>query len=682
MPRIFRPALLAVLVLTLASPLVSGPALAQENQDTAPVRVQGTPELEAFVGALRDAYTEANTDAQVEIDSSAGLRGAFDALCAGSTDIVMSTEPISDAQIQACADAGQGFVETVLAHEAVVLIASPAAQLTCLEQAQVLALWQSGTDLTLTWDALGSTTLTDTVHPLSPDANAPASLLFRSLLPAGELREDAEVVADPAQRLEQVQANGSTATTFMTLAEFNALNPDSSVTPLSVQNEGGECIAPNDATVAAGSYPLTRADFLYVNAESAQRADVQNFIQFALGADTGAPALAAAQGYTPATAAAYEEGINSVLNGRTGRTFTRPPSPVTVSSDATGEVRVAGSPLLGDITRNVRRDFLNAYPNATVTTATFGVDAGWQSFCSGEADVLQATRPATDEELALCQQNGIEPFEVDFGVQALVLAVPGGADWVECVTPDEIATMLRAGTDETPAVTTWAEVNPDWPDEPILFVLPPYRTGETDLLVARFVGDLTLNVRTPDVENADALYRLQGVANTSNGFTYAWWTDAQRSEADVRLLALDAGNGCIAPTAETLSDGTYPLSFPLRFIFSQASFAQPLVRAFLWQFYADNTLDALGQLPFLGLDVEAMRTTQRDEVYNMLAAVDTPAPAAGETTGEATPAATEAGTDATTPAATQEPATGEATPAATEEAAPEATPALTETPAQ
>jgi len=668
MPRIFRPALLAALVLTLTFPLVVGSARAQDNQDAAPVQIQGTPELAALVGALRDAYLEANPDAQVELDASAGLRGAFEALCAGDADIVMSTEPISDAQIQACDDAGQGFIETVLAHEAIVLLASPAAQITCLEQAQVLALWQSGADPALTWDALGSITLTDTVRPLSPAADAPAALLFSGLMPAGALREDAEVVADAAQRLEQVQADGSTAITFMSLAELNALDAEGTVAPLSVQNEAGECIAPNDTTVAAGSYPLMRTDFLYLNAASAQQPDVQNFIQFALGADTGAPALAAAQGYTPATAADYEESVASVLNGRTGRTFTRPATPVTVAGDETGEVRVVGSPLLGDITRTVRRDFLNVYPNATVTTATFSVDAGWQKFCSGEADVLQATRPATDDERALCEQNGVESYTVDLGVQALVLALPGGADWAECVTPDEIGTLLRAGTDETPAVTTWAEVNPDWPDEPILLVLPPYRTGETDLLVARFVGDLTLNVRTPDVENADALYRLQGVANTTNGFTYAWWSDKQRSQADVRLLALDAGSGCIAPTAATLSDGTYPLSFELRFVFSGASFAQPLVRAFLWQFYSDSTLSALAKLPLEGLDVAAMGTAQRDEVYAMLAALDTPAPAASETTGEATPAATEATAPDTTLELTPAPA--------------EATPAPTETPAQ
>jgi glycine betaine/choline ABC-type transport system substrate-binding protein len=92
MPKLLRPALLIVLVMSLAIPAVG---YAQDGGDSQPVTIQGTLELENLVIAIRDAYLAANPDLAVEIDPRGGLNSGFTALCSGEVDIVMSTEPIS-----------------------------------------------------------------------------------------------------------------------------------------------------------------------------------------------------------------------------------------------------------------------------------------------------------------------------------------------------------------------------------------------------------------------------------------------------------------------------------------------------------------------------------------------------------------------------------------------------------
>ncbi len=344
-----------------------------------------------------------------------------------------------------------------------------------------------------------------------------------------------------------------------------------------------------------------------------------------------------------------------------GRTFTRPVTPVSISTAEVGTVTIAGTAALRDVTNPIQANFSAEYTGAVVETNLLGDTAGWQAFCTGAADVLQTTRDATAEEQALCEENGIEPYTLNLGYEGLVIAVPAGADWIECLDAETAATLFRAGTDEAPAANLWSDVNADWPETEILFVLPPFGSGETDFLTLGLLGDLTFPFRVDaDVENGDPLYRAQGVANTDNGITYLWWSEYQGSTADVKLLAVDAGEGCVAPSPEAFADGTYALSFPVRYHFSQASFANGLVRAFLWDFFSESAISTLAETPYAGLDVEQLRGALRDEAFQMLADFEAQQPTEDEPTVEPTPEATEEVTEEAPAEATVE-ATAEAT---------------------
>ncbi len=616
--RLTRPLLLATLVVTLALPAM---AWAQDGGDGEPrtVVIQGSLELEDLLTALRDAYVEASPNADVTIDPRGGMRSGFEALCNGEVDIVMATEPISDTQAQSCANHEQDFIELVLSYEAVALLAAPEAELTCVDTSAVYDAWQLGAPQEVLWADLGST-LQEPVAFYGPNEASAAYLLFRSLVPAGELREDIITTRDVAEILDAVTAEGSRAFGFMSLAQLQATESDTAPAPLQLRNESGECFGPSVSTLGARTYPLARTDYLYVNAQSAQSEEVRAFLQFVLAEENGIRAIGPQQGYTVADEGTYAFGVNNLLTARTGRTFSRPPSPVNLSTMEGGLVTVVGSVLFNDLTQALQEEFTSRFVNAEVTTNVVGNTQGWQAFCSGEADVLQATRPPTDEEAALCEENGIDPYALDLGAQALVVAVPQANDWLECLDADTAAAMLRAATEEQPAATTWNALNADWPNEDLLLVAPPMKSGETDFLVYYLVGDLSLPVRLDMTESDDPLYRAVGVANTENGLTWLWWTDLQQSEADVRLVAV--GADCVAPSEETIADGSYPLGYGVRYYFNRAALENPMVRAFLWHFFDETSLAEYAARGYVGLDVEALRNTEREAVYEMLAAYE------------------------------------------------------------
>ncbi len=647
--RLFRPLLLVVALATVFSPLATPDSLAQDESPQ-PVTIQGTPELEDLVTAIRDAYLTVNEDAQVTIDPGAGLRTAFQELCQGQVDIVMSTEPISDAQVQACTEQGQTFVETVLAYEAIALLTPPAAELTCLAQQPLFDAWQLGAKTDLTWSEIGSEALDAPVTFYGPDDLSLAYLLFKKLVPAGALRDDIVTATDPAELVAKVQEEDASAFAFLSLADLPQADPEGVLTPLQVQDVTGACISPSLETLEDRTYPLARTDYLYINATSAERPEVKAFIEFALTGESGVKAHGPALGYVLASDDTYETGVANLSAVKAGRTFSRLISPVQIAATAEGTINLAGSALLYDLTRLINREFTNLFANAKLEATYNGNTAGWQAFCAGEAEVMVATRQPTDDELAQCEANGVTPFMLDLGYQALLIAVPAEADWVDCLDSATAASLLRAGTDETPAAVTWRDVNPDWPDRALLLVAPPRQTGETDLLVSRLIGELSFPVRTDMVEDDDPLYRAQGVANTDNGLTYLWWTDFQNSTADVKLLSVDAGQGCVAPSAETFADGSYPLAFPVRYYVNQAAFDNALLRAYLWHFFDETSIETLAKYPFAGFDFKAYGTDLREEVYDLLAAYEEEA-AAPEATATATPEAEQAATETPTPAA-------------------------------
>ncbi len=700
--RLIQPLVLVSLVLALAFPVL--PLTLAQDDATTQITIQGDARLENLVAAIRDAYLGVNPDADILVDAGVGVNVGFQNLCNADdpTDMVMSLEPITDAQMTVCNNNGVNFIETVIAYDAIVLLATPEAQITCLNMDLVAGAWQLGGAPTtddqpgeaaataepnadLTWADLGSTTITTPITFYGPDpaANRRAYDLFADLLPGGALRENIvteaanpapEATAEPAATEEPaataepvaptalaggdivrvVTTEGSSAFGFMSLADWDKVNPgDGSVMPLQISDAQYNCYDPSQATIESNTYPLSRTAYLYINANSAQDPAVLSFVQFALSDPAGAQAVAAEQNYSLGTEATYARGLNNILDGRTGRTFTRPLTPVQVSPIEPDTLTVVGSPMLDEMTTSITTEFNNRTPEAMINTTLLGNADGRTKFCAGEADVFQSTLPLGANE-ALCET--LNAYPVDLGYDALVMAVPEASP-IECLTGDEFGTLMAAG-DDMP--TTWNQINSAFPETPIQLILPPMTTGETDYIVFGMTGQIGFNVRADSVvvntgePLDDPAYRLQAVANGESGFTYVRWSDLQNNPVErIKLVQVNKSGECAAPSLETFQSGAYSLAYPIRYYFSETAFQRPLVRALLWHFFDTTTTDLLRSKGFAGLDVDLMAGTMRDDVYNMLAAIE-----AAQQTAE--PAATEEPAVEPTAEATAEP-TAEAT---------------------
>ena len=95
---------------------------------------------------------------------------------------------------------------------------------------------------------------------------------------------------------------------------------------------------------------------------------------------------------------------------------------------------------------------------------------------------------------------------------------------------------------------------------------------------------------------------VTGVSGDKNSLGYFGYAFAQENQGILKVVAINGGNGCVAPTIETINDGSYrPLSRPLFIYVAREAAVLPGVRDFV-RFHispeGEQLIDEVGFVPF------------------------------------------------------------------------------------
>jgi phosphate transport system substrate-binding protein len=266
------------------------------------------------------------------------------------------------------------------------------------------------------------------------------------------------------------------------------------------------------------------------------------------------------------------------------------------SQGLTGTVVVDGSSTVTPLLRAGAEEFVDEVePGVTVALTTSGTTEGLVRLCDAGADVAMASREMTADERAACDEAGVDPVAVPVGADAITVVVPRRNDYVRCLTLDEVATVLGA---EDPA-TTWADVRDGWPATTLVPFAPGPASGTADVFSEVVLDDGPLRADTATSEDDQVI--VQGVATSPGGVGFVPLTYSLDAEDLVRPVAVDAGDGCVEPSADTAADGTYtPLARPLLVYVAAAAYQErPTVAAFVDYLAsrADELADQVGGVP-------------------------------------------------------------------------------------
>jgi phosphate transport system substrate-binding protein len=272
-----------------------------------------------------------------------------------------------------------------------------------------------------------------------------------------------------------------------------------------------------------------------------------------------------------------------------------------------GTVRADGSSTVAPLVSLAAERFRKEEPGVKVTVGISGTGGGFERFCRGETDLANASRPIKDEEIAACKKKGIDYIELQVANDGLSVVVNNGNDWAKCLTVEQLKKIWQPGS----KIKNWKDVDPSFPSQNLSLFGAGTDSGTFDYFTDAIVGEEGAS-RSDYTATEDDNVTVRGVAGEKGALGYFGLSYYESNKGKLKAVEIDGGDGCVAPSVETVQDGTYkPLSRPLFTYVKKSSALDKLeVDAFL-QFLLDNqeTL-ARGALfvPLTGDQLEKSRT--------------------------------------------------------------------------
>jgi phosphate transport system substrate-binding protein len=160
-------------------------------------------------------------------------------------------------------------------------------------------------------------------------------------------------------------------------------------------------------------------------------------------------------------------------------------------------------------------------------------------------------------------------------------------------------------------IANWNEVDPSFPDEPLVLAGPGTDSGTFDYFTDAINGEEGAS-RTDYQASEDDNVIVQAVQGSTGAMGYFGYSYYEENAETLKALEVDNGSGCVAPSAETVQDGSYaPLGRQLFIYPSAEALERPEVEGFV-RFYIEN-IDAIVEAAgFIGLNDE-QKTTLSDQ---------------------------------------------------------------------
>jgi phosphate transport system substrate-binding protein len=263
------------------------------------------------------------------------------------------------------------------------------------------------------------------------------------------------------------------------------------------------------------------------------------------------------------------------------------------ASGLSGKITIDGSSTVQPFAEAAAELFNEANPDVDITVGAAGTSGGFEKFCAGETDISDASRPIEPEEVDACKKGGVAYSDFQVANDGISI-VTNPALEISCLTTDQLAQLW---TDDS--VSNYSQLGNDadtgdpLPDVSVSLYGPGTDSGTFDYFTDAINGEEDLSRKDYQPSEDDNVL-VQGVSGDQDGLGYFGFSYYEQNQDTLNLVSVDAGDGCIAPSAETIQDGSYaPLSRPLFMYPSTDAVGRPEVAGFV-QFVADN-YDAIAQ---------------------------------------------------------------------------------------
>lgn len=223
--------------------------------------------------------------------------------------------------------------------------------------------------------------------------------------------------------------------------------------------------------------------------------------------------------------------------------------------------------------------------NQKVSVGQQGTGGGYKKFANRQADIWNASRPIDPKEVEELKSKGIDWFELTIAVDGIVIAVHPDNKWCSQLTCGQLKQIWEPDS----KVQTWKDLDPNWPDEPLLLYGADTDSGTFEYFTEVINGKKKAsNTRYTPSSNDNIL--VAGIASNKGALGYIPFGYYVENTEKLKLIAIsptkepsETPAPYVVPTEESILSGEYaPLSRPLFMYANNATLlSRPEVADFL-----------------------------------------------------------------------------------------------------
>jgi phosphate transport system substrate-binding protein len=315
---------------------------------------------------------------------------------------------------------------------------------------------------------------------------------------------------------------------------------------------------------------------------------------------------------------------------------TEPPAGNGGSGELSGEIVISGSSTVEPISSLVAEDFAAQNPGVDYSVDGPGTGDGFALFCDGQTDISDASRPINEDEVAICEENGINYAELKIAIDGLsVITSPNNAD-VTCLGFGDLYALLGP---ESEGFENWSDANSlaeeigsdfgethaPYPDARLDVTAPGEESGTYDSFIEIVLSDIAearleagaisedqVETTRPDYQaSGDDNVIIDNIGGSDTSLGWVGYAFASQNADRVKLLEVDGGEGCVAPDPETIAGGEYPVARDL-FIYVNTDKAAEnrALQAFVDYYLSDEGIVAVEEAGYVALTPQALEETR------------------------------------------------------------------------
>ena len=290
---------------------------------------------------------------------------------------------------------------------------------------------------------------------------------------------------------------------------------------------------------------------------------------------------------------------------------------------ASGSINISGSSTVEPISSLAAEAFMGEGGDVEIAVEGPGTGDGFEQFCAGDTEISDASRAIDEEEVAACEAAGIEYVELQVAYDGMAVMTSVDNDQVECLNFADLYGLIGP---EAEGIGTWAEAAPvagelgsttELPDAELALTGPGTESGTYDSFVEIALEGFAEErgqeptTRTDYASSADDNTIISNIESSPTSLGWVGFAFAEEAGDTVREIAVSAepGGDCVEPSAETISDGSYPLSRPLFIYVNTAKAEENAALAEFVDFYLENLTEFVEEGGYVTMPDDQVATT-------------------------------------------------------------------------